>query len=1073
MSAGRRIAVASGMSKAWAARNLTGFFSLLALTALLAACATTPPTSTTSDAVAATVDQGESDTPAVSSIALLGSPARGDTYELGETIEVRVQFDRAVTATGTPQVALTIGARTRHATLFGWGRQHLTFTYTVQEEDRDEDGVSIAANALALNGGTIRTTVGAIDVDLTHGPVTVERGNKVNGRNSTPPGVREIAFNSFPARGGTYELGETIEVRVEFDRAVTIGGEPQVALTIGTQTRHATLSAWSTQSLHFEYTVQGEDRDEDGISIAANALLLNGATIKSADGSTDADLTHGPVAAGRGSTVNGGDSTPPKVRRISLISSPAKGDTYEAGETVEVVVEFDTAVKATGEPQVALTVGTQTRHATFYGWGRESLHFSYTVQEADRDEDGISIAANAVLLSGGTIKAADGTTDADLTHEALAAQRGSKVNGSLIGPPPKVKDISLISSPARGDAYGLGEMVEVVVDFDRAVTATGSPQVGLTIGTQTRYATFSAWSRQSLYFGYTVQTEDVDEDGISIAANAFFLNGGTIKAAASTIDADLTHGALAAQRGSKVNGSLNTQPGVKRVALISSPAGGDTYGLGETVEVVVDFDRAVTATGGPQVALTIGTRTRHATFSGWGSHSLYFSYTVQEEDRDEDGISIAANALVLNGGTIRTADGTTDADLVHEAVAAERGRKVDGSRVTPPAVRDIGFTSFPARGDTYELGETIELRIEFDAAVTVTGWPHVALSIGTQTRHAPLSGWGSHSLYFDYTVQRTDRDEDGISIAANALLLSGGTITNADGTAEADLTHGALAADRRSKVSGSLITPPSVWSIAFDSSPALGTTYELGETIEVRVEFDRAVQVTGSPQVALTIGTDTRQAAYALSWRDPRYAHFSYTVQEGDRDEDGVSIAANALALNGGTITHADDPTTGASIAHSGVAADLIRKVNGSLVTQPMVRALYLDNHVPPPSGDTYVRGEIVRVWVEFDRDVTVTGRPLVALTIGSQTRHATYSGYSTLVVPGGGMVVDEDVLSFDYLVQATDRDEDGISIPANALGLSSGTITHAASPAIDADLAHGAVPADPGRKVNGDRATP
>ena len=376
--------------------------------------------------------------PGVTDIALNSSPARGDTYELGETIEVRVQFDRAVTATGTPQVALTIGARTRHATLFGWGRQHLTFTYTVQEEDRDEDGVSIAANALALNGGTIRTTVGAIDVDLTHGPVTVERGNKVNGRNSTPPGVREIAFNSFPARGGTYELGETIEVRVEFDRAVTIGGEPQVALTIGTQTRHATLSAWSTQSLHFEYTVQGVDRDEDGISIAANALLLNGATIKSADGTTDADLTHGPVAAGRGSTVNGGDSTPPKVRRISLISSPAKGDTYEAGETVEVVVEFDTAVKATGEPLVALTVGTQTRHATFYGWGRESLHFSYTVQEADRDEDGISIAANAVLLSGGTIKAADGTTDADLTHEAIAAQRGSKVNGSLIGPPPKV-----------------------------------------------------------------------------------------------------------------------------------------------------------------------------------------------------------------------------------------------------------------------------------------------------------------------------------------------------------------------------------------------------------------------------------------------------------------------------------------------------------------------------------------------------------------------------------------------------------------------------------------------------------
>ena len=84
------------------------------------------------------------------------------------------------------------------------------------------------------------------------------------------------------------------------------------------------------------------------------------------------------------------------------------------------------------------------------------------------------------------------------------------------------------------------------------------------------------------------------------------------------------------------------------------------------------FDRAVRATGSPRVALTVGTQTRHATFSSWGGQSLYFDYTVQERDRDEDGISIAANALSLDGGTIRAADGTTDADLTHGAVAASK-----------------------------------------------------------------------------------------------------------------------------------------------------------------------------------------------------------------------------------------------------------------------------------------------------------------------------------------------------------------------------------------------------------------
>ena len=50
------------------------------------------------------------------------------------------------------------------------------------------------------------------------------------------------------------------------------------------------------------------------------------------------------------------------------------------------------------------------------GGGDRMVHFSYAVQEGDRDEDGFSVAANALALNGGTIKAADGTTDADLTH---------------------------------------------------------------------------------------------------------------------------------------------------------------------------------------------------------------------------------------------------------------------------------------------------------------------------------------------------------------------------------------------------------------------------------------------------------------------------------------------------------------------------------------------------------------------------------------------------------------------------------------------------------------------------------
>ena len=373
------------MRSLWRGRNLIGLSCLLAL----AACVTTPPTPTES---AATVTQAESTAPAVSSIAFRGSPERDDTYGLGETVEVNVRFDRAVTATGKPQVALTIGPQTRYATLSSWSRQSLYFAYTVQEEDRDDDGISIAANALVLNGGTIKSADGTIDADLTHEAVAAERGDKVNGSLSTKPEIRDIALVSSPARGDTYGLGETVKVRVDFDRAVAATGKPQVALTIGTQTRHATLSSWSRQSLYFAYTVQEEDRDEDGISIAPNALLLNGGTIRATVGTTDVDLSHGAVAAARGNKVNGSDRTAPKVRDISFRSAPARGGTYELGEIIEVRFEFDKAVTATGKPQVALTIGTQMRHATLSAWSPQSMHFEYTVPPGpDRDEDGISI----------------------------------------------------------------------------------------------------------------------------------------------------------------------------------------------------------------------------------------------------------------------------------------------------------------------------------------------------------------------------------------------------------------------------------------------------------------------------------------------------------------------------------------------------------------------------------------------------------------------------------------------------------------------------------------------------------
>ena len=180
----------------------------------------------------------------------------------------------------------------------------------------------------------------------------------------------------------------------------------------------------------------------------------------------------------------------------------------------------------------------------------------------------------------------------------------------------------------------------------------------------------------------------------------------------------------------------STAPTVGSVGFFGNPYSGDTYGVGERISVAVSFNTVVSVVGMPQVALTIGTRTRYATFYYYaeGRHT-YFRYRVRPGDADTDGGSIKANALTLNGGSIVAAvDGTTTAVLTHDAVAVNATRKVDGGPVTAPVVTTVRFdtATAPASG-TYTKGATIWVEVWFDQAVSVSGSPQLGLEIGSRS----------------------------------------------------------------------------------------------------------------------------------------------------------------------------------------------------------------------------------------------------------------------------------------------------------------------------------------------------
>ena len=147
-----------------------------------------------------------------------------------------------------------------------------------------------------------------------------------------------------------------------------------------------------------------------------------------------------------------------------------------------------------------------------------------------------------------------------------------------------------------------------------------------------------------------------------------------------------------------------------------------------------------------------------------------------------------------------------------------------------------------------------------------------------------------------------------------------------------------------------------------------------------KVVFDRYVVVRrqrGGPQVALTIGGQTRLAAYlgargAGGIGGVRDLFFRYEVQESDVDADGISIPANAVRLNGETITSEANRTVNADLTHAAVTADATRKVDGSKVRGPSVTDVFFVGE--PEDGKSYRTGETIGVAVRLDPLAKIDG---------------------------------------------------------------------------------------------------
>ncbi|OON60443.1 hypothetical protein B0920_15765 [Massilia sp. KIM] len=170
-----------------------------------------------------------------------------------------------------------------------------------------------------------------------------------------PPQVISV---STPTTSGSYPAGTVIEIKVQFDRAITVdtsGGAPVLQLETGATDREAVFHSASANTLTFRYTVQAGDTSADLAYKASSSLLLNGAQIRALDDGANVNAAlpqPGTLTALDGIKNIVIDTTAP-----TLTISSSKDD-LKAGETATISFTFSETPAGFTHDDIVVSGGT-------------------------------------------------------------------------------------------------------------------------------------------------------------------------------------------------------------------------------------------------------------------------------------------------------------------------------------------------------------------------------------------------------------------------------------------------------------------------------------------------------------------------------------------------------------------------------------------------------------------------------------------------------------------------------------------------------------------------------------------
>ncbi|MFO0018089.1 MAG: beta strand repeat-containing protein, partial [Synechococcaceae cyanobacterium] len=226
------------------------------------------------------------------------------------------------------------------------------------------------------------------------------------------------------------------------------------------------------------------------------------------------------------------------------------------------------------------------------------------------------------------------------------------------------------------------------------------------------------------------------------------------------------------------NTLMFTDTAAAPIAPVASSTANGAYGIDAVITLTVQFSEAVFVTGTPQLQLETGSVDRFATYSsGSGSNTLSFQYTVQAGDISADLDQLSANALTLNGGTIKDAAGN-NAILTLATPGAAGSLGASTALVIEAIAPTVTITDSDA--DTVNIADgTVTFTFTFSEAVTGFSASKVTIGNGSKGTFSAVS-----STVYTLLVTPTASASGDITVAVSTTGVTDATGNQATAPAQ-------------------------------------------------------------------------------------------------------------------------------------------------------------------------------------------------------------------------------------------------------------------------------------------------